>query len=232
MKIKQLKTKTLSSRAYESIKALILTNELLPGQSLSINTMAASLGISPTPVREAFAKLTVEGFLEGEPHRTIRVSDITEEDIQQVYGVRRLLEPQAAYLAAKSVPTDSYLKGLLKNVQQSAQKIIQTPLDRIDKNAYLGIDTKLHEIFLRSADPFFREVLYFVGVRSLRMRTFAEAVSKNQSDGLIFTITKEHHKIIQALLEEKAKEAVGIVKQHLKNGEARTLEAVRDRLPS
>ena len=232
MKIKQLKTETLSSRAYETIKGLILTNELLPGHSLSINTMATSLGISPTPVREAFAKLITEGFLEGAPHRTVRVADIAEADIHQIYGVRRLLEPQAAYRAAKAVSTDSYLKGLLRTVQKSAQKISRTPLDRIDKNAYLRVDTKLHEAFLHALDPFFREVLDFVGDRSLRIRTYAEAASKNQDNGLILTVTEEHLKIIETLLEENAQEAVTIVKQHLKNGEARTLAAIRDRLTS
>lgn len=232
MKIKQLNTETLSGRAYETIKGLILTNELLPGHSISINTIATALGISPTPVREAFAKLTVEGFLEGEPHRTVRVADIAEADIHQVYGVRRLLEPPAAYRAAKAISTDSYLKGLLKTVQISAKKISRTPLDRIDKNAYLRIDTKLHEAFLHAVDPFFREVLDFVGVRSLRIRTFAEATSKNKSNGLIQAVTEEHLKIIQTLLEEDAQKATAIVKQHLENGEARTLEAIRNRLPS
>jgi len=52
MKIQQLKTETLSSQAYEAIKDLIIKNELLPGQSIAINTIAKSLGISPTPVRE------------------------------------------------------------------------------------------------------------------------------------------------------------------------------------
>ena len=232
MKIKQLKTETLSHRAYETIKGLILKNELLPGNSISINTMAASLGVSPTPVREAFAKLTSEGFLEVEPHRTIRVSNITEEDIRQVYGVRRLLEPQAAYQAANAVSTDLYLKRLLKNVQKSAQKISQTPLDHIDKNTYLSIDTKLHEAFLHAIDPFFREVLVFVGVRSLRIRTFAEAASQDQQNGLILTVTKEHLEIIQALLEEDTQAAIAIVKQHLENGEARTIKAIQNRLPS
>ena len=162
MKIKQLKTKTLSGRAYETIKELILKNELLPGNSISINIMAASLGVSPTPVREAFAKLSTEGFLEGAPHRTVRVSNISEEDIHQVYGIRKLLEPRAAYQTANAVSNDLYLKRLMKKVQKSAQKISQTPLDQIDKNTYLSIDTKLHEAFLHAINPFFREVLAFV----------------------------------------------------------------------
>jgi DNA-binding GntR family transcriptional regulator len=232
LKIKQLKTETLSRRAYETIKELILKNELLPGNSISINTMAASLGVSPTPVREAFARLTTEGFLEGEPHRTIRVSNITEEDIRQVYGVRRLLEPQAAYQAAEAVSTNVSLKRLLKNIQRSARKISETPFDQIDKNAYLNIDTRLHEAFLLAIDPFFREVLIFVGVRSLRIRTFAEAASQEKQNGLILAVTEEHLKIIQSLLEEDAKEAVGIVMQHLENGEARTIKAIQNRLQS
>ena len=227
MKIQQLKTETLSSQAYEAIKDLIIKNELLPGQSIAINTIAKSLGISPTPVREAFAKLAAEGFLEGEPHKKIHVAKITEDDIHRVYGVRKLLEPPAASLAAEAVSNDSHLKVLLESIQKSAQKICAAASDRINKNDYLNIDAKLHETFLHAVDPFYREVLEFVGIRSLRIRTFAEAASRLRSDVLMVTVTKEHLQIIQAILKENAEDAKSIVHRHLEKSEARTLQAVQ-----
>jgi len=130
-------------------------------------------------------------------------------------------------LAAETVSNDSHLKVLLESIQKSAQKICAAASDRINKNDYLNIDAKLHETFLHAVDPFYREVLEFVGVRSLRIRTFAEAASRLRSDGLMVTVTKEHLQIIQAILKENAEDAKSIVHRHLEKSEARTLQAVQ-----
>ena len=227
MKIQQLKATTLSNRAYEAIKDLIIKNELLPGSLVSINSIANSLSISPTPVREAFARLSFESFLVGEPHKRVRVSSITEYDVQQIYGVRKLIEPQAAAITALGIAKDSVLMNSLVDIQEGAQTICSTPADQINKDDYLDIDYKLHEIFLTAVDSFFREVLEFVGIRSLRIRTFAETTSRSQTDGLIVTVTKEHLQIIEAILEGNAEKAKSAVSMHLENGEARTLQAVK-----
>ena len=227
MKTTQLKTETLSSQAYDAIKDLIYRNELLPGQSIAIKNMAITLGISATPIREAFARLTIEGFLEGEPHKKVHVAKITEDDIHQVYRVRKLLEPQAAYLAAKVVSTDSHLKNLLKGLQKSAEKICTPSEGRINKNSYLTIHKRLHEALLSAVDPFFREILEFVGIRSSWIRTFTESVSRSRADELNISITKEHLQIIQALLDENADEAKSLVYKHIENMEVRTLQAVK-----
>jgi len=130
----------------------------------------------------------------------------------------------------KLVSTDSHLKILLEGIKRNAHKICNTPEDQINKSDYLNIDYRLHKVLLHAVDPFFREILEFVGSRSLRIRTFAEAISRSRIDGLMITVTKEHLQIIQALLEENAEEATSIVYKHLKNGEDRTLKAVREML--
>jgi DNA-binding FadR family transcriptional regulator len=100
-------------------------------------------------------------------------------------------------------------------------------VDQINKEDYLDIDYKLQEVFLTAVDPFFCEVLEFVGVRSLRIRTFAEATSRSQANGLIVTVTKEHLQIIETILTGNAEKAKSAVHMHLENGEARTLHAVK-----
>ncbi len=57
------KTKTKSEQAYEVIKESIIKNELLPGEEISIDSLASSLGISHTPVREAVARLGNDGLI-------------------------------------------------------------------------------------------------------------------------------------------------------------------------
>lgn len=68
----------------------------MPGESLSTDLLADSLGISHTPIREAVVRLADEGILDYEPNKKLRVSKITAKDVKQVYEVRRLLEVHVA----------------------------------------------------------------------------------------------------------------------------------------
>ena len=75
--VTNLEDRTLRDRAYNAIKKSILSNEMLPGQSFSIGSLAGELGISETPVREALVKIKAEGFIEYEPHKKPLVAKIT-----------------------------------------------------------------------------------------------------------------------------------------------------------
>ena len=91
-KLNNIGARTLREKAYQSIKESVLTNTFMPGESLSTDLLAESLGISHTPIREAVVRLADEGILDYEPNKKLRVSEITEKDVKQVYEVRRLLE--------------------------------------------------------------------------------------------------------------------------------------------
>lgn len=222
-----LNSRTLSEQAYEAIKDFIIKNELKPGQMISIKSLAESIGISQTPIREAVLKLSRDGFIRGEPHKQFRVTEIGEGDVHQIYEVRRLLEPHAAMLAAMTIKTDTELKALLEDVMKYAQEIISTPVGQIQINDYLKIDFKLNEIFLKSVFPFLRDVLRFVSDCSLRIRTFAETASKTLRREVLIEITEEHLEIIRAIHGECPEESKAKVLKHLDNGETRTLRAIR-----
>jgi len=113
MAVQKLENATLRERAYNAIKDSILRNELLPGEVLSIDSLAKALGISQTPVREALTKLSADGLLEYERNKGFRVASITEDDVHETYEVRRLLEPYVARLVVNKVPTDPKLRRKL-----------------------------------------------------------------------------------------------------------------------
>jgi DNA-binding GntR family transcriptional regulator len=64
--------------------------------------MADELGTSDMPVREAFRRLEESGLLEKTPYKGVVVRGLTQDELLEIYGVRRLLEPEAARLAAAS----------------------------------------------------------------------------------------------------------------------------------
>jgi|GEM_PF-7003504 len=85
--------------------------------------------------------------------------------------------------------------------------------------------------FLRSASKtLFGEVYNLVEERSLRVRTFAEAVSSDSPAELMRLVTSKHLSILEAFIEGNIYIAKVRVLQHLKNGEARTLKALQQKL--
>jgi DNA-binding GntR family transcriptional regulator len=101
-----ISTKANTLRAYESIKDGISSGSLAPGDWLREYTVASSLGLSRTPVREALRALAAEGIVELEHNRGARVIDWTASDIDEVYRLRAVLEGYGATLAARHATSD------------------------------------------------------------------------------------------------------------------------------
>jgi DNA-binding GntR family transcriptional regulator len=228
-----IEARTLRELAYQAIKDSILRNEMLPGEDVLITSVAASLRISQTPVREAAARLAADGLIEHTPHRTLRVARLNEEDVREVYEVRRLLEPFAAACAAVKTATTPALSERLRDLAKSAERIARAAASALSREEYLKIDLRLHEVLLESlGNRLLRELLTLVGERSIRIRTFAEAAGDTGNRRVIGIVTREHIRIIRALLDGNPESARDLVIDHLTNGEARTISAIRGRLAS
>ncbi len=230
--VQKVESATLRERAYRAIKDSILRNELLPGEVLSIDSLAKALGISQTPVREALTKLSADGLVEYERNKGFRVASITEDDVHETYEVRRLLEPYAASLVAKKVSTDPSLERRLHELRKTAETIqkLATGVKALNPSqyeVYMGIDLRLHKIMLEAVgQSLLGSVLDLVGNHSLRIRSFAEASSNHFDSEAILTVTGEHLAIIEALLSQDPESVQELVWQHLSNAEARTLRAI------
>lgn len=97
----------LADRVYNELRDNIGSHQIRPGERLQEVSLAAQLGVSRTPVREALARLESEGMIVVEG-RGFVVPELTDADIEEIYQLRFLLEPAAAALAVGEVgsPTD------------------------------------------------------------------------------------------------------------------------------
>lgn len=93
----------LHELAYARLGEALMQGEFAPGQQLTFRSLADSLGMSVTPVREAVATLAVLGALRVHPKRFIEVSRLSPEAYLEMLALRRLLEGQAAVLAAERI---------------------------------------------------------------------------------------------------------------------------------
>jgi DNA-binding GntR family transcriptional regulator len=94
--------RTLAERAFATLHEAIVTGVLAPGERLPIEELAEVLEMSPMPIREALRLLDSVGLVENVPHRGARVTELSIDDLREVYEARLALEPLAVRHAAEN----------------------------------------------------------------------------------------------------------------------------------
>jgi DNA-binding GntR family transcriptional regulator len=87
--------------AYEAIRARISTGDFPTGHHLREEELAEIIGVSRTPIREALRRLGAEGLVEYHKNRGAQVAAWSDQDLEEIFGLRALLESYAARLAAQ-----------------------------------------------------------------------------------------------------------------------------------
>ncbi|NBZ88355.1 GntR family transcriptional regulator [Stagnihabitans tardus] len=108
------------TRIRDEIRARLLTGQIGPSDRLIDHAIAAEMGVSRMPVREALMQLVSEGYL-ASTSRGFALPDLSPERIAQVFTLRKLLEPHAAGSAAQSLTPEalSALAGALKDLEEA-----------------------------------------------------------------------------------------------------------------
>jgi DNA-binding GntR family transcriptional regulator len=111
--------KSLTDLAHDSIRQLIVGGELPMGAQLSEATLAAQLGISKTPVREALLRLRVDGLIDIQPQRGTFVFSLTPRQVEEICVFREAIEISAVKLAMEGNRAEM-VKALQANVREMA----------------------------------------------------------------------------------------------------------------
>jgi DNA-binding GntR family transcriptional regulator len=101
---------TMSEAVADRLRAMIVDGSLAPGERLREEEMAARLGVSRTPLREALTRLAGEGALTNTARRGFFVRPLSVEELRDIYPMRALLDPEALRLAG--VPDPAQLATL------------------------------------------------------------------------------------------------------------------------
>ncbi|MCB2402362.1 MULTISPECIES: GntR family transcriptional regulator [Rhizobium] len=100
-----LRRETLEDGVYRRLCELILKGGIVPGESITVASLAEAFEVSPMPVRNALTRLTSAGALTVISGRTIGIPKLTRERLAEVMRVRLTVEPAAAAWAAEKVTT-------------------------------------------------------------------------------------------------------------------------------
>lgn len=134
--------------AYDALRSRILSGDLAPGERLVEQTLAEELGLSRTPVREAIRRLLHEGFIEKGQGYSTRVADFHEEELAQLFEIRRRLECYAAGRAAR-MATETEIEELRRLSDQMAAHT--PPKSQKDYEIISAANTEFHRIIYEAA---------------------------------------------------------------------------------
>jgi DNA-binding GntR family transcriptional regulator len=133
---------TSAERALATLRDLIMGGELAPGARLGEVEIADRLGVSRTPVREALSRLAAEGLVEIAPNRGARVVTWTVAELEGVFDLRAVLEPQlTAHAVPNAAPADvDELDALARRMHE-----VGTPGPGQDLDALVPLNRAFHD---------------------------------------------------------------------------------------
>ena len=142
---KKISSATLRQQIVHEVRQAILNGTLHPGERLVERNLAASLGTSLTAAREAMIQLESEGLITKRPNSTTHVTQLSPEEISQIFAVRRVLEEFAFVEAARHGTPHEINK--LEQIHVKALRFAEAG----DARAYIGQDLAWHEAVWRMA---------------------------------------------------------------------------------
>ncbi len=198
---------SLRGRVFHKIRDDILNGKYKQGEELREATIGEELGVSRTPVREAFRQLELEGLLKMIPNKGTYVTGITQKDVRDIYMIRSLLEGLCARWATENI-TPEQLAEMEENVYLSE---FHESKGRYDQMAQL--DNRFHEILYESGDSKMLEHLlrdFHQYVYRARKMTLSSEVRGKASN-------LEHREIMEAIKAGDADKAERLANLHMTN---------------
>jgi len=136
----------IRDEVYQYLLGWIVNGTLAPEEKLKDKDLAARLGVSRTPVREALRKLEDEGLVETAANRWTRVAPVTLKDAEHIYAIIQALETLALELAFPRLSISSIKQMQLANRQLKAALGSDTPQTAVQA------DATFHQILIDAAD--------------------------------------------------------------------------------
>jgi DNA-binding GntR family transcriptional regulator len=207
---------TAQEAVLAELRRRIQSGELIPGSPLRQDELAAELGVSRVPLREALRMLEAEGQVSYTAHRGYRVADLHIDDLAEIYHLRGLLEDD---LARRSVRTGS--TALVEAVRQAHGRLAAVEsADAPDPAALAAANRAFHWAILRPG-PRAERILAMLWDASdaYRARWFADPGNVARGAG-------EHAEVMAAVAAGEAESVVRLLAAHRTGA----VEALREAL--
>jgi len=189
------------------LRSAILLSQLGPGERLREEELAASMGVSRGPIREAFVLLERQGLVVIRRNRGAYVARLSQRDVGEVYTLRLAIERLAVERAIEHADAEQ-----LGEMQRVIDRMAAAVERGITEQEAAELDVAFHEIIYRASDHR-RLYAWWADLRSqihimLLSRNVADADFRDQA-------VSSHQGILDAIRERNAPRAVALIEEHL-----------------
>ena len=198
---------SLRGRVFQKLREDILSGKYKEHEELKEVAIGEELGVSRTPVREAFRQLELEGLLQIVPNKGAYVTSITAKDVKDIYMIRSLLEGLCARLATEKI-TKEQMEEMEENIYLAEFHAQKGHLDQMAQ-----LDNRFHDILYEACDSKMLEHAlkdYHHYVLRVRQKTLATNTRGRASND-------EHRQIMEAIKAGDAAKAEQLANRHMIN---------------
>lgn len=200
----------LADEVVDTLRQALLRGDYEPGERLGMDEIAAQLGVSAMPVREALVALANEGLVRAEPRRGFRARPLDEQDLDDLFEIQAHLSGILASRAAAVITPEQVAQ--LRRIHRSIESACRKPRSVATMRRIFQLNDEFHQAvhrippgdrvrwFLRMTSRFVREDLY-------------EAVP-----GIVEGSLNDHPRIIDALEKGRAELARKLSEEHFLQG--------------
>lgn len=210
-------TRTAKSLLVENLRDEILLGELMPGQHIRLEDIAERFEISTTPVREALRELEAEGLVTIYPHRGAIITQLSPNDLQDIYEIRATLEAMATRLAVPEL-TDMTLAQIRSYFEQMDNHLE-------DLVTLVKLNHKFHITLYNVSGR--RHLCELTSMLRYRTQHYLHAYISDL--GGMPKAQTEHRILIEACEQADAERAAAIIYEHVINVGLAIVEFVRKR---
>lgn len=197
--------KSLHQELVDRLQTLIINSDLKPGSKVPEKQLCDQFGVSRTPLREALKVLASEGLVRLEPNRGAWVTQVTEEEVEEVFPVLGALEALSGELACKHI-TDAEIE----NVRALHVKMIES-YERRDLDGYFSTNQLIHGAILQAA----RNGTLTTSCQALSLRMQRARYLANITEGRWLEAVQEHEKILEYLVARDGQNLASTLLKHM-----------------
>jgi GntR family transcriptional regulator, vanillate catabolism transcriptional regulator len=219
-------------RAQLTLRDLLLSGTLKPGERISELQAVETTGVSRTPVRMALVRLEEEGLLEAIPSGGFMVKAFSERDILDSIELRGTLEGLAARFAAERGVSPRDLEPLRQCLREIDELIGQEPISIEAFSAYVALNARFHALLgeLSRSPPLIRQIDRASALPFASPSGFVMAQSALPEARQILMIAQDHHKVVLDAIENReGGRAEAIMREHARLAARNLRSALKNR---
>lgn len=215
--VQLISRKSLHQELVDRLQLLIVSNQLEPGTKVPEKELCEQFGVSRTPMREALKVLAADGLVTLEQNRGAWVTQITADEVEEVFPILGALEALAGELACKRI-SDAEIRNIRK-----LHELLLNNYENRNLDAYFKTNQKIHRaILLAAKNSTLTNYWQGLTVRMQRARYLA-----NMSDERWSEAVSEHERIMQFLQQRSGPELAATLIEHMRNKQTSVLRWLR-----